>query len=58
MRMEVYILDYAIEEVLSMEYEDRRWQPVTFLSKSLKKTERNYDIYDKKKLVIIRELEN
>ena len=31
---------------------------VAFLSKSLNETERNYKIYDKEMLVIIRELEN
>ena len=32
--------------------------PVMFFSKSLNKTERNYEIYDKKMLAVIRELEN
>ena len=58
MKMEVDILDYAIEEVLSMECKDGRWRPMAFLSKSLNKKERNYKIHDKKILVVIRELEN
>ena len=41
-----------------MECEDRKWQPVAFLSKSLNKTEKNYEIHDKEMLVIIRGLEN
>ena len=41
-----------------MEYEDRIWRPVAFLLKSLNKIERNYEIYDKKMLVVIRGLEN
>ena len=45
--MEVDVLDYAIEGVLNMECEDRRWRPVAFLSKSLNETERNYKIYNK-----------
>jgi len=53
MRMEVDVSDYATEEVLSMEYEDGRWRPVAFLSKSLNETERNYKI-----LAVIRGLEN
>ena len=57
-RIEVNVLDYTIEEVLSMECEDRKWQLVTFLSKSLNKTERNYEIYNKKILAIIKGLEN
>ena len=45
--MEVDVLDYAIEGVLNMECEDRRWRPVAFLSKYLNETERNYKIYNK-----------
>ena len=50
--------DYAIGGVLSMEYEDGKWRPVAFLSKSLNETERNYEIHDKKMLAVIRGLEN
>ena len=56
--MEVDTLDYTIEDILSMEYEDRKWRPVAFLSKTLNETERNYEIHDKKMLAIIRGLEN
>ena len=58
MRIEVDSLNYATEEVLSMECEDGRWKLVAFLSKSLNKTERNYEIHDKKMLAVIRGLEN
>jgi len=44
--------------VLSMEYEDGKWRLVAFLSKSLNETKRNYEIYDKEMLVVIRGLEN
>ena len=47
-----------LQRVLSMEYEDGKWKPVVFISKSLNKTERNYEIHNKEMLVIIRELEN
>jgi len=57
MRMEVDALDYATGGVLSIECEDRLWRPVAFLSKSLNKMERNYEIHDKKMLAIIRRLE-
>ena len=50
--------DYAIEGVLSMEGEDGKWRPVTFLSKSLNETERNYEIHDKEMLAIIRRLKS
>jgi len=56
--MEVDTSDYAIEGVLSMECKDGKWRPVAFLSKSLNKTERNYEIHDKEMLAIIRGLEN
>jgi len=56
--MEVDVLDYTIGGVLSMEYEDRKWRPVTFLSKSLNETKRNYKIYDKDMLAVIKGLEN
>ena len=46
--MEVDVLDYAIEGVLNIECEDRRWRPVVFLSKSLNETKKNYKIYNKK----------
>ena len=56
--MEVNDLDYVTGEILLMEYEDGRWRPVAYLSKSLNEIERNYEIHDKEMLVIIRELEN
>ena len=56
--MEVSKSDYATEEILSMECEDGKWQPVAFLSKSLNETKRNYKIYDKEILAVIRGLEN
>ena len=58
MRMEMDVLDYAIEEVLSIECSDGWWGSVAYLSKSLNKTERNYKIHDKKTLVIIRGFQN
>ena len=57
-RMEVNILDYAIGEVLSIEYEDKQWRPVAFLSKSLNKIKGNYKVHDKEILAVIRGLEN
>jgi len=58
MKMEVDTSDYAIRGLLSMECEDGRWRAVAFLSKSLNKTERNYEIHDKEMLAIVRGLEN
>ena len=58
MCMEVDMSDYAIGRVLSMECKDRLWRLVAFLSKSLNKTKRNYEIHNKEMLAIIRGLEN
>ena len=58
MRIEVDASDYVIGGVLSMECEDGRWRPVAYLSKSLNKMERNYEIHDKEMLSVIRGLEN
>jgi len=58
MRIEVDASDYTMGEVLSMEGEDGKWRLVAFLSKSLNETERNYEIYNKEILVIIRRLES
>jgi len=55
MRMEADISDYTIRRV---EYKDGKWQLVAFLSKSLNKSERNYEIHDKEILAVIRGLEN
>ena len=49
--------DYAMGGVLSIKCEDRLWRPVAFLSKSLNETKRNYEIYDKEMLAIVRGLE-
>ena len=57
MRMEVDASDYVMKGILSMECKDGLWRPVAFLSKSLNETERNYEIYDKEILAIVRGLE-
>ena len=58
MRIKVDTSDYVIGEVLFMKCKNRKWRPITFLSKSLNKTERNYEIHDKEILTVIRGLEN
>jgi len=57
MRVEADASDYATGEVLSTKYEDGKWKPVAFISKSLNTIERNYEIHDKEMLVVIRCLE-
>jgi len=56
-RVEANVSNYATGEVLSMKYSDKMWRPVAFIFKSLSDTERNYKIYDKEMLAVIRCLE-
>ena len=49
--------DFAIGSVLSqLDPEDKLWHPVAFYSKSLNAAKRNYDIYDKELLAVVRAL--
>jgi len=57
MRVEADASDYATGGVLSTKYENGKWRPVAFISKSLNTTERNYEIHDKEMLAVIRYLE-
>jgi len=57
MRVEADTSDYATGEVLSTKYENGKWRPVAFISKSLNATEQNYEIHDKEMLAVIRCLE-
>ena len=57
MRVKADTLEYATGGVLSMRYEDNKWRPVAFISKSLNEAERNYEIYNWEMLAIIRCLE-
>ena len=56
--MKVDISDYIMEEVLLMKCKNGRQRPVAYLLKFLNIIERNYEIHDKKILVVIRDLEN
>jgi len=57
LRVEVDASNFAMGGVLPIKCEDDKWRPVAYISKSLNKTERNYEIYDKKMLAIIHCLE-
>jgi len=54
MRVEADASEYAMEGVLSMKYEDEKWRLVAFISKSLNKAKKNYEIHDREMLAIIR----
>ena len=55
--MEMDASNFAMGGVLSIKYKDNKWRPVTYISKLLNETEKNYKIYDKKMLAVIRCLE-
>ena len=57
MRVEADALDYATGGVLSVKCEDEKWRPVVFIFKLLNAMEYNYEIYNKKMLVVIQCLE-
>ena len=56
-RVEAEASNYATRGVLSMKGPDELWRLVTFISKSLSDTERNYKIHDKEMLAVVRCLE-
>ena len=57
MRVEANISDFVTGGVLLMKCENERWRPVAYIFKSLNEAERNYEIHNKKMLVIIQYLE-
>jgi len=52
-RVELDASNFAMGGVLSIKGEDNKWRPVVYISKSLNKTERNYEIHNKEMLAII-----
>ena len=56
-RVEANASNYVIEGVLLVKYEDKRQRPVVFISKLINPTEKNYEIYNKEILVVIKYLE-
>ena len=56
-RVEADTSNFATGEVLSVKCKDDLWKPVSFISKALNKTERNYEIHDKEMLGVIHCLE-
>ncbi len=56
-RLECDASKFACGAVLSQRGEDGLWHPVAFMSKSFIEAERNYDIYDRELLAIIKALE-
>jgi len=56
-RIKVNALNYVSKGVLLMKCSDNLWRLVIFISKSLSNIERNYEIYNKKMLAVVRYLE-
>ena len=52
------MLDYTIGGVLFMKCNDGKWRLVVYLSKLLNEMKKNYEIYNKEMLAVIKELEN
>lgn len=57
-RVEVDASGYATGGVLLQKLEDGLWHPVAFRSESMTEAERNYEIYDRELLAIVRGLED
>jgi len=55
-RVEVDASGHAIKGVLLQEQEGK-WKPVAFLLRTMLPTERNYEIYDKELLAIVKALD-
>ena len=57
-RIECDASNFAIGSIFSQQQEDSTWHPVAYFSKSMDDAERNYKIYDKEMLTIIKSLEH
>ena len=53
-QLETNVLGYAIRGVLSQQQEDNSWKPITYLSRAINEIERNYEIYDRELLAIMK----
>jgi len=53
-QLETNVLGYAIRGVLSQQQEDNSWKPIAYLSRAINEIERNYEIYDRELLAIMK----
>jgi len=53
MQLETDVSEYTIGGVLLQVQKDNSWRPLAYLSKTMNKTERNYEIYDRELLAIM-----
>ena len=56
-RVKANVSNYATGEVLSMKCSDELQRPIAFILKSLSNIKKNYEIYDKEILAVVRCLE-
>jgi hypothetical protein len=56
-RMETDVSDFAVAAILSQLQDNNTWRPVAFFSKAMNPAERNYEIYDKEMLAIVKGFE-
>src|SRR5260370_25631088 len=57
-RLECDASGFATGGILSQKHDDGLWHPVVYRSQSMSKEERNYEIYDREMLGLIRTLED
>jgi len=57
MRMEADASEYTMGGMLLIKCENEKWRLVAFISKSLNKAERNYEIHNREMLAIIKYLD-
>ena len=56
-RMETDTSDFAVAAILSQLQDDKTWRPVAFFLKAMNPADRNYEIYDKEMLAIMKAFE-
>lgn len=56
-RLETDASNFAMGAVLLQQSSDGDWRPVAYFSKAMREAERNYDVYDKELLAVVRALE-
>ncbi len=57
-KMEVDTSNFVIGATLNQKDTIGRWHPITYYSTTLTEAERNYDIYDKELLAIVKSLQH
>jgi len=57
-RMETDASNFAYGAALAQKQDDGKYHPVAFMSKSMQPAERNYDIFDKEALGVVKPLQH